>query len=207
MQTLWLLFLMVGVLIFIVPIKMKIRLSYDLLKNRGVLGFGILFFKMRILSFKFKNMGLEIKSRSKKEKKEVELKIDKEELIYNERLLAQFRDKLKIRKLTFKATLGMGDAFKTAMVSGLLNILIVNLFIFIKNFKQTTSVKVGTKPEYNKELFRFKSQAEVSISLFDLLFCFLFALINTKRSIHYNEKKVQRFQFSGATFRHEHSKN
>lgn len=202
-----LLFLVFGILALIVPLKMNIKLSYNILKNRGVLSFKILFFRMKVLSFKFKNYGIQIKSRNNKNKKELDLKIEKEELIYNQRLLAQFRDKLKIRHLHFRATIGQGDAFLTAMAAGAINILVVNLFIFIKNFKQTSSVSVGTKPEYNKKLFRFRANAEISISLFDLLFCFFFALLNTKRSLSYYEKNLQRQQFGRKTFRHQYSKN
>jgi hypothetical protein len=206
MQTLWWLIFVGFVLVIIVPIKMHIRLSYNLHSNRGILGFKVLFFKKRISTFKFKNMTLQIKNRNAKKKKEVEVKIEKEELLYTKRLVAQFRDKLKIKNLNFIASVGTGDAFESAMLSGLINILVTNVFIFIKNFKQTVGVEVKTKPYFNKEMFKFKTDMIISISLFDLVFCFLFALINTKRSISY-EERVKRFKFGGKTFRHQHSKN
>lgn len=197
---------MLFLIAIVVPIKITFKLSYNLYSNRGVLSFKILGLRARIFSFRFKNATIQIKRRGKKDKKELELKIEKEELIYTKRLVAQFRDKLKIRQLDFAARVGVEDAFKTAMACGFVNILVVNLFIFIKNFKQTTGVKVKTTPLYNKQQFKFRADAIVSINIFDLVFCFLFALINTRRSI-YHEEKVQQLKLSRRPARHQHSKN
>lgn len=206
MQSLWLIILTFFLVLIIIPIPIKIKGSYNLAKNKGILGFKVLWFKFRIFDFKFKNFTIQVKGKNAKETQEIEIVPTRDEIIYIQRLLAQFRDKLKIKLLFFKSVVGVGDAFASAMIAGELDILFSALFAFVKNFKQTTSLTSVSKVDYNKKVFKAKIVLNLSISIFDFMYCLLFSLIMTKRRLK-NEQKVQRRKLGGKTAWHQHWEN
>lgn len=206
MQSGYFLFVLFFLILFIYPIKMNIKLSYDTYKNRGVISVKIAFFKTSLASFKIKNYSIQVKTRYTKKQQELELKVDKQQFIYMKRLLAQFRDKLKITSLNLYTTIGFQDAFKSAMISGLIGSVSYAIFAFIKNFKQTAGIKVKTKTEYNKDIFRTRVNTKVSINLLDFSYCLLFAFIQTRR-VNLYEQEISQRKHSGKTFGYKYSKN
>lgn len=201
MQNLLWLILIFFILLFIFPLSINMKISYDPYKNKGVFGIGLFNFKILFSSFKFEGLGIQIKSRAKN-RKEVEIKANKKDIIYIQRLIAQFRDKLRVKSMILNCVAGQKDAFKSAMLSGLVNTITYGVFAFIKNFKQTGSLKVKTKTEFNKKILKFRINFKLSICLLDLIYCLLFAFINTRRTLR-NEQILAR-KFSRRTFGFKH---
>lgn len=206
MQSGYFLLILFFLILFIIPIKINIKLTYDTYKNRGVIGFRILFFKMRLMSFKIKGYSIQIKSRNTKKQQELELTVDRKKLMYIKRLLAQLRDKLKISYMKMYTTIGFEDAFKSALASGVVTNLSYSAFSFIKNFKQTSSISVKTKTEFNKDIFRTRINFKVSINILDLFYCLLFAFVQTRRS-NIHEQEISERKHSRKTFGYKYSKN
>lgn len=201
MQSAYLLFALLGVLIAVVPLHISVKFSYDVFKNRGVLGFRQFFFKVWFSSFKIKNFGIELTTRTKK-RKQVSVQVSRKQIIFTQRLLAQFRDKLLVKSMAIHTRVGLEDPFKSAMLAGAAQSAGGALLAFVKNFKQSGSLKVKTKADWQKKVAKFRLDLIVRISLVDLLYCFLFAFIHTRR-ILYNEQVFRR-KFGRKSFGFKH---
>lgn len=192
MQSLYWIILIVFILLIIFPMTINIKISYDPYKNKGVFGFQLFNLKVAFASFKFKGLGIEIKTREKKPK-EVEFEASRKDVIYAQRLIAQFRDKLKVKSMVLTCKVGQDDAFRSAMLSGVINSVAYGLFAFVKNFKQTGSLSVRTKTEFNKKILKFKLNFKLSICLLDFVYCLLFAFINTRRTLKNEQISARKF--------------
>ena len=201
MQSLFWLFLLFFLILIVVPITINIKISYDPLKNKGVLGFRIFRFKVAFSSFKFKGLGIEVKTRAKKPQ-EVELKASRKDIIYLKRLIALFRDKLRIHNMFLDCKIGLEDAFQSAVVSGAINSVVCSLFAFVKNFKQTGSIKIKSKTEYNQKIFKIRINFKLSISILDLIYCLLFAFVNTRRTLKHEQISARKFSRRTFGFKH-----
>lgn len=110
MQSLYWLFLIFFILLLIFPFTINIKISYDPYKNKGVFGFHLFKLKIIFASFKFKGLGIEIKTRAKKPQ-EVDFQASRKDIIYAKRLISQFRDKLKVKYMLLNCVVGDQNAF------------------------------------------------------------------------------------------------
>lgn len=201
MQSLYLLILIFVIILLIFPLTINIKISYDPYKNKGVFGFHLFNIKIIFASFKFKGLGIEIKTRAKKPQ-EVDFQASRKDIIYAKRLISQFRDKLRVKLMILTCKIGDTDAFKSAMLSGAINTLANSFFAFVKNFKQTSSLQVKTKTEFNKKIIKLKINFSFSICILNLIYCFLFAFINTRRTLKNEQISARKFRRRTFGFKH-----
>ena len=182
MQKWTLIFALIAILIVIMPIIFRIKLSYNFLKNIGFVTIKIFKFKVIRFSFHLQDTFLVLKFEGKIKKiSTLSLNISKEQIVYIDELSKQFKDKLKFKLLSFYSRIGTNDAFSSAMISASLGQVISGFFAFIKNFKQTCTIMVDCYPVYNKQRAHFVFSSVFAISIYDLIYCFVFALIRKWR--------------------------
>ena len=111
----------------------------------------------------------------------LELNFSKRKIVYFENLFLQLKDKVKIKYMSYISKIGLQDAFKTAMVIGGLNQVFYSFFGFVKNDKQTATIIIESTPEWNKIVFEISICFRFSVSIYELLYCLLFANLKARR--------------------------
>lgn len=184
------------IIILIVPIPLTIKVNYNALKNLGVFGIKFWFLKFNISSFKLIGSEIEIKSRATQKVSKVELSLTKEQVLYFENLINQFKNKIKIKLITFSSIIGLNNAFDSAMVSGLVGQIACGALAFIKNFKQTGTIQIFSDTKFNNLVLKGWLKIKVSISVYEFLYSFIMALFKFKRRVKY-ERKIRERKFGG----------
>ena len=187
MQTLWLLVPLFLIVIFLVPIGFEFRLVFNPLKNVGFVSLKVLGIRVKLAEFKIKDTSLIVITKKGAELKELEVSGEKIRLL--EQFSIQIKDKIKIKKFEFHSNVGLNDAFKSAMISGLICSLVNMAMGYVKNFKQTSEVRVVGHTSYNEKKFQLGALGRLSISLFDALYCFVMASLITRRSDKYDFRR------------------
>jgi len=165
------------ILLVIFPIFIEVRLSYNPMFNRGVVALFV--FKKKIFYYIFAFHGKYIELRNEKETKIEELQFQSEKFAVMEEFGKQLKDKIKLKKLYIFYNIGVGDAYMSAMLCGLINQMFSFLFLFLKSKKPTASFCVYDTVSYNKEVFEMAGTMQISISLFDVAYSFLYSVIIT----------------------------
>lgn len=168
------------ILIFISPILFKLRFSYNVIDNFGAVG--IFLFGIKIFSFKFDINLKGIKLYTDKGIEEVGYNIKNQEAVLMEMFIKEIKDKTRLKMLQIHYNIGVGDAFQTAMICGVINAIILILFTRIKAVKPTASLFLGDNPAFNESTFQFAGSLKISISLIDIVYSFLNSVILTLKS-------------------------
>ena len=163
------------ILVLIFPIFAEMRVSFNPLFNRGVIA--LFMFKFKVLYFIFSFHGKYIELQIENETKRQKLEFSSPQFAVMEEFTKQIKDKLRLKKLLLFYNIGTGDAFSSAMLCGLINQLVTNFFLRLKDKKPTASCCVYDTVSYNKTMCEIAGRVEISISLFDFAYSFLIALI------------------------------
>ena len=87
----------------------------------------------------------------------------------------------ELKEISIFYNLGVGDAFQSAMLGGLINCSLLSFLSSIKNQKPTASLGIYDTISYNKKVCQFAVKAVMSISLFDVVYSLLHSVILTKK--------------------------
>lgn len=166
------------ILLLIFPIFIEVRISYNPMFNRGVVALFI--FKKKVIYYIFSFHGNYIELQNEKETKTQKLQFQSEQFEVMEEFGKQIKDKIKLKKLYVFYNIGVGDAFASAMFCGLVNQIFSFFFLYLKSKKPTASFCVYDTVSYNKEVFEVAVVGQISISLFDVAYSFLYSVIITK---------------------------
>ncbi len=168
----------VFILLIVFPVFIEVRVSYNPIFNRGVVALFI--FKKKIFYYFISFHGTYIELKNEKETKTQELEFESEKFEVMEEFGKQVAYKLKLKKFYIFYNIGVDDAFSGAMLCGLINQIFTFLFLFLKSKKPTASFCVYDTVSYNKEVFELAGVTQISISLFDIAYSFLYSVIITK---------------------------
>ena len=180
MENLYLLIPFFIIFLFFVPLKTKIRVTYNPLKNLGTFVPYLLGLKLGHSYFSFRGRGLYVVS--KKSRKEFVLAYTGTEVIFYNHLNAQIINKSYLRTIEFYANVGAGRAMESAMLSGLVESVVCTLFGMIKNKKSESFMIVECHTSFNENVFQLAFCAEFSISFFDVVYSLLMSVILTRRT-------------------------
>lgn len=165
------------ILLVAFPIFFEVRLAYNPMFNRGVVALFV--FKNKVLYYIFSFHGGYIELQNEKETKTQKLQFQSEQFAVMEEFGRQIKDKIKLKKFYVFYNIGVGDAFLSALVCGLLNQILTYSFLFLKSKKPTASFCVYDTVSYNKEMFEAVSVVQISISFFDVVYSFVYSVIIT----------------------------
>ena len=165
------------ILLFVIPLFIKVRLSYNVLKNIGAMSVFLFGLKIIVMQFNITRRGIYLYESGKEEF--VDFNTQTNEAIITENLIKQIKDKVKLKILKLYYNLGVEDAFSTAMICGVINSAILTFFTRIKCSKPTASLFLGDNPSYNEKVFEVSLYLKFSISLFDLVYSFVNSVMLT----------------------------
>ena len=181
MQSPYLLILVFVIILLIFPFQIGIKADYSPYKNLGFLAIKIFKKRIKLFEFEFEKLGIVLHTKKGKKYQPLEFNFSKRKFVYFENLFFQFKDKAKIKYMSFVSKIGMQDAFKTAMVIGGLNQVFYSFFGFIKNDKQTATIIIQSQPEWNHKVFEMSICFRFSVSIYEILYCLLFANLKARR--------------------------
>ena len=164
--SLWYLIPAIFVLLLVIPIVFEVRGSYNLLKNSGTISLFVFKFKIFHYIFSFHKNGIEL--HNQKTKKFQRFEFSGTKFVAMEEFVRQIKDKVKLKNLGVYYNIGLGDAFSSAILCGIVNQMIVNLFIFFKNNKPTASLSLFDSVSFNREIFEVAVRGRGSISFFEI---------------------------------------
>ncbi len=165
------------ILLLVFPVFAEVRLSYNPIYNRGVVA--LFLFKKKVIYYIFSFHGGYIELQNEKETKAEQLQFQSEKFEVVEEFGKQMMDKVKLKKLYIFYNIGVGDAFASSMLCGFINQVFSFFFLFLKSKKPTASFCVYDTVSYNKEVFEMAAVSQISISLFDVAYSFLYSVIIT----------------------------
>ena len=175
----WQILVAVLVLAFAFPIFVEVKFSFNPIQNRGVIGLFVFGIKVFYVIFSFR--GKEIELKNEKETKLKKLDFQSESFAFVEEFGNQIKQKIKLKKIYVFYNLGVGDAMQTALLCGVVNQLLTQIFLKVKSKKPTASLCIFDNPSFNNVETEFVCQGQMSISLFDVVYSFVNSVILTKR--------------------------
>lgn len=172
------------ILIFAIPIFVEVRVSFNLLFNCGAVGIFVFKIKVLTLSFSLHENNIDIKKDGKTQVKQIDF--SSPEFEFGKEFLRQIKDKTKLKKLFVFYNIGLGDAKESALVCGWMNMILTMFFAFIKNEKPTASLQIFDTVSYNNFACVVSLRGEISISLIDVAYSFIYSLIIKKTKKAHN---------------------
>lgn len=168
------------ILLFVFPIFIEVRLSFNPLENRGVIALFI--FRKKIFYYMIEIHGKYIVLVNDKDTKMEELQFDSPQFEIIEEFMKQIKDKVRLKNIYVFYNIGTKDAFTSAMLCGLINQLITQIFIYLKSRKPTASLCIYDTVSYNRLICETALTGKVSISFFDIVYSFIYSVIINKRA-------------------------
>ncbi len=167
------------ILIFFIPLRLEGRVSLNILEKSGAFGIFIFGIKLHYEQFWFENN--KIITKKENELESHELDIQSKGVLFLKMLFFEIKDKTRLKEFFIFYNLGVGDAFKTAMLGGTINTVLLSFMASIKNIKPTASLGVYDTMSFNREVCQFATRALMTISLFDVVYSLLRSVILTKK--------------------------
>ena len=167
------------ILIFFIPVKLEGRISFNLIDRSGA--FGVFLFGKKV---EYQQYWIENKKIITKKEDEIEtheLNMQSKEMLFFEMFVGEIKDKTRLKEISIFYNLGVGDAFQSAMLGGLINCSLLSFLSSIKNQKPTASLGIYDTISYNKKVCQFAVKTVMSISLFDVVYSLLHSVILTKK--------------------------
>lgn len=177
MDSLYLLIPTFFIVLFLSPVLVQARITFNLQSKSGVLCLYI--FGIKILYYLYQLQGKTIILKNQKQTKQKSLSFEDKDLLFVENLSKQIKDKTRLKDLYVFYNLGAGDAFLSAMLGGILNVVVLTFFTSLKSKKPTASLGIYDTISYNKTLFEIALKGKISISLIDIVYSLLNSVILT----------------------------
>ena len=190
------LFFAIFLLIFIImfPFFIQFEIKINIIKLKGIIKF-ILFKKIKIeIKYRIKHGFLYIYYKNKEKKEQISKTNVNLIFVYNMIKETYFRQQLV--NLSFHSNFGyVNNSCVSAVGSGYIDVIIKSILSKIKNNKKKSHIFIDVNPKYNEDIFSVKICSSVSMSVFDLIYAFLYAKIYSWREYERNRKnKVKQRQ-------------
>lgn len=179
MDSLYFLIPTVFILLLILPIFLEVKVSYNFLKNSGVICVYFSKIKFKYYIFEFHNNNIRLKDQREVSEKQIDF--SSPELAVIEEFSKQIKQKARLKYLFVYYNVGLNDAFLTSVFCGCLNVALLIFFTSIKNSRPTASLCVYDNASYNNVVVEVAGDICVSLSLFDVVYSFLNSLILSKK--------------------------
>lgn len=163
------------IILFLIPVPLKFKISGNVFKLRAVAVFYLFGFKMKGVVIKTDLHGVKIYE----DRKEIPRNKDgdQEESTYLKQLFLQITDKMRIQLIEINYNFGVNDAFMSSMFAGYINIILLILLSRVKSDKPTSSMLVCDSVAYNSTVFETALMIKAKITLFDLVYSLLYSVI------------------------------
>ena len=167
------------IFLLLLPIVLEVRVSFDVTSNTGVIS--LFMFKKNIIYYILEIKGNMIALKNEKTTIEKKIEFESPELEFYKYFVSEVKEKLRLRFLEINYNIGLNDAFLTSMMCGYINLICNTIFAYIKNAKPTASLAFYDTASFNKLEGVVSVKANLSISLFDLVYSLLLSVILTMK--------------------------
>ena len=188
MESLYFLIPLFFVMVFVVPLSMRIKFACDINKNQTIIS--AFLWKLKLITIRLYIKDNKIYLITKHKEKEIEIKLSIKEIYFVESIGENLKDKTTLRKLAFWGKIGLIDAKDTALSTGSLLVALKCIFAYIKNYKPTCSMSANITPIYDDSVLLFCGYLSFSITLFDLLFSLIISLFSLRRKAYGKQSKL-----------------
>ena len=163
---------------FIYPFLIKFEIKCNVLKLKG--GISVKFFNKIKLEFKFriKNGYIYIYFNNKERKE----KIDKKNIniVFISHLINQLYFRHQLLHCNIISNFGFVlDSMITASTCGFIDVASKCVLSKVKNNKKSAHIFVDVQPKYNEDIFNFRLNYEMRMSVVDIIYTFVYTIIRT----------------------------
>ncbi len=177
-QEIWILIISFFVILICFPIAIEIRISLNPLHNRCV--FAVFVFGKKVFYYVVSFHGTYIKLENESETKSQKIEFESEKFEFVDNFAKNVFDRIGVKKVGVFYNIGVDDAMSGAIVCGVINQILSQVFLKVKSKKPTAYVSVFNNVSYNQTVCEFAVTAKMAISLFDVFYSFVLSFVKTK---------------------------
>lgn len=178
MESLYLLFLAVPIVIVVFPMFFSAKICFDVVENRGSVMLKV--FCFRIVVGKLIREGKNMVIVTKKKNEYVNLKVGEKQLRFLFFLQKEVANKILISNVNVYGVVGAGDPFKSALCSTTFANGVIFALQNLKFKKRFAKISFKNKTNFNDVKFCVGTTAKFSFSVFDGLYSFFVAILRNK---------------------------
>ena len=183
MQSLWLIVVVFFLVLMIMPIFIKLHASFDFLHNIGIISVYVFFIKVFCYKVRIGKGGLILFT--KKDEKDIPIELSAGKMRFLEQLFVQIKQKVIIKNIKVFSNIGVTDAMNSALINGVISIMVQSMFAIIKNTKKSAKFVHYNNVAYNDTKFTIAIVGKLFITIFDIIYSLSLSLIIIKRSEKY----------------------
>lgn len=191
----WQFVLLIIFFLLIIPIPLKFKISFNILKLSGKVFFRV--FKIFQFKIRVRFRGAYVYITTKKKTKREKLTSKNYSVVFIMEFLKQIYFRLVLTQLHFSSEVGYyNSAFTSALAGGGIDIISKCVFSRILNDKKSAHIFINNEVKYNQDCLNFNIDCQVKISLFDIIY----SIINTLWSLKgekYEKYSTTRIEQSG----------
>lgn len=178
----------ISLLNIIYPFLIKLDIRLNVLRLKGILVIK-LFNKIKFeFKFRIKNGYVYLYYKNKEIKQKISNKNISLRFIFILIKQTYFRQQLLNSKIT--SNFGyLNDSRITALTSGYIDCVAKGFFAKIKNNKKSAHIFIDVEPKYNEDICNIRFEWEVRMSIFDMLYTFIFTIYYFCRDYFYRKLK------------------
>lgn len=172
---------------FAYPFLVKFDVKFNILKLKGIVK--ITFFNKLSFEFKIriKNGYIYINTKNKNKKEKISNR--NLNVVFVLTLIKQLYFRQQYLEISVKSQFGYyNDSMITATTSGYIDVASKCILSKIKNNKKLSNIFVDIQPKYNEDIFNFRLINVTRISIFDLIYTFIYTKINIWRNYEKNRQ-------------------
>ncbi len=181
--------IIVLILVITFPYLVQFDIRFNILKLKGKVEIKFLKFVKLKFNIRIKNGYIYINHKNKlKKEKLTDQTISFRYLI---KLLNQMYFREQFLHVDLRANFGYKyDAKDTAVASGYIDVISKSILSQFKNHKKSTHIFVSVEPKYNEDIFNFRLETSVRISMFDVLYSAILAWYYLRREENEKTRKL-----------------
>ncbi len=179
MRYLYILIPFVFLIIFFIPIRLKVKASYNVFQNRGAMGLFVFRIKLKSLIFRTDNFDLKIYDSLNSQEESFDFSV--QESVFAKYFIFQMKKMIKIKRININYNIGLDDAYKSAMLAGFVNAMFLSFISRLKFKKPKASFLLCDNVSFNKRVFEISANMCFSISLFAFVYSCVKTLIIISR--------------------------
>lgn len=177
----------------IYPFLMKVDVRFNILRLKGAIQFTI-FNKIKFeLKFRIKNGYIYIYHKRKEHKEKLTSK--NINVVFIKNIISQFYYRQQLLNMDVSFNFGYNlDACVTATTCGFIDVFTKGIICKIKNNKKSAHIFTKVEPKYNEDICNLRIIYEIRMSVFDIIYAFVYSVVNTWRDYGKRKHKFKQKQ-------------
>jgi len=178
-------FLSLFILFLSLMLEFKVKIILDV--NSNILNIYVYLFRLRIVYIEISLVGLYYKINNSKKIKKLKLVLTKEETYLIKQIKKSILDKLYYDDIVLQSKIGVGDADKTAIDIGLLNLICIFGGDYLQSKNRDTVLYYNNLPDFEQMNLYVDLEVKFYFTIFDLVFAIIMSFY--KRGKYVKERK------------------